>query len=55
MANSFLQKLVTIIFAGFAAACLLWFFRHIVQRGLHETGEGWSEMFEKQPAKNTKP
>jgi hypothetical protein len=55
MANSFVQKLIMVVTAGFAAACLLWGFRHIVQRGLHETGEGWSEMFEKRPARKSSP
>lgn len=53
MGNEFTHKLIMTIFAGFAAACLLWFFRHIVQRSLHETGEGWSEMFEKKPARRS--
>ncbi len=30
-------------FAGFAAACLLWMFRHFVQQAFWESGEGWKE------------
>jgi len=30
--------------AGFAAACLLWAFRHIVQEAFYETSnEGWRD------------
>ena len=41
-----MQKLILTVVAGFAAACLVWVFRHIVQRSLHETGKGWREGWE---------
>ena len=35
------------VFMGFAAACLIWFMRHIVEDAFHSTGSGWHEMFDK--------
>ncbi len=46
MRDSFSQKLIMTIVAAFAAACLLWFYRHIVVRSIYENSqEGWKEMF----------
>ena len=44
MSSTFSQKLLLMIAAGFAAACLFWVFRHIVQQALWETSDaGWKE------------
>ena len=47
MRDSFLRQLISTVMMGFAAACLLWFFRHFVAESLHETGAGWRDMFKK--------
>jgi len=39
--STFTHKLLMAIFSGFAAACLLFLFRHIVQQAFYESGEGW--------------
>ena len=45
MGHSFLQKLMLMIVAGFAAACLLYIFRHIVNQAIWESSdEGVLEM-----------
>ena len=31
------------VMAGFAAACMIYLFRHIVERAYYETGPGWKE------------
>jgi hypothetical protein len=54
MENTFLQKLFLAIFAGFIAACLLWGFRHIIQRAFYESNEGWREMFHSTPSKKVR-
>lgn len=41
--STFSQKLMMAIIAGFAAACLLYAFRHIVQQAFWESGEGWKK------------
>lgn len=44
MGHSFLQKLMLMIVAGFAAAVLLYLFRHVVNQALWESSdEGWRE------------
>lgn len=50
MHNSFTQQVLTTVFLGFAAACLLWMMRHVVEPAFDETGAGWHKMFDK-PAK----
>jgi hypothetical protein len=53
--HTFMQKVFSMIIAGFFAACLLWVFRHIVQRAFYESNEGWKDMFNKPtPAKHIK-
>ncbi len=47
MRESFLRKVLSTVFMGFAAACLMWVFRHVVAQSLYETGEGWRDMFHK--------
>ncbi len=47
MNGTFSQKFVGVIFAGFLAASLLWFVRHIVERSIYESGDGWKEMYKK--------
>lgn len=49
--NTFIQKLIMTIIAGFFAACLLWFLRHIVDQAFYESGEGWKDMFKNAPAR----
>jgi len=42
--QTFTQKFLLMIFAGFAAACLFWVFRHIVQESFYESSdEGWRQ------------
>ena len=41
--QTFFQKFLLMITAGFVAACLLWGLRHIVRQAFWETGEGWKE------------
>jgi len=47
MQSTFSQKFLMAVFLGFAAACLLWFMRHIVSQAMYETGAGWHDMFNK--------
>jgi hypothetical protein len=45
--QTFTQKFLLMVAAGFAAACLLWAFRHFVQEAFHETSnEGWRDSFQ---------
>ena len=41
--QTFFQKLMLMVFAGFFAASMLWVFRHIVAQSFWETGAGWKE------------
>jgi len=42
--STFIQKFLGMIFAGFAAACLFWAFRHFVQEAFYETSNaGWKD------------
>jgi hypothetical protein len=42
MQSTFSHKLLMMITAGFAAACLFWVFRHFVQEALYESSDaGW--------------
>jgi hypothetical protein len=50
MQNTFTHKLIMTIMAGFAAACLLWVFRHFVERAFYESNEGWKDMYRSTPA-----
>ena len=44
MSSTFTHKLLLMILAGFAAACLFWVFRHIVQEALFESSDaGWKQ------------
>lgn len=43
--NTFTHKLLMTIIAGFAAACLLWVLRHIVNQAFYESNEGWKDMY----------
>lgn len=44
MQNTFSQKILMTIAAGFCAACLFWMFRHFVEQALFETSDaGWRE------------
>ena len=44
MSSTFTHKFLMMILAGFAAACLLWMFRHIIQEALFETSDaGWKQ------------
>jgi hypothetical protein len=50
MRESFTQKFIMTVLAGFAAACLFWGYRHIVVRSIYETSdEGVKEMFQPTP------
>jgi hypothetical protein len=54
MNSSFIQRLLGAVFAGFVAACLLWFVRHIIERAIYENGAGWKDMYSK-PKTEQKP
>jgi hypothetical protein len=41
--QTFIQKVFLTILAGFAAACILYLFRHIVREAIWENSEGWKE------------
>ena len=44
MSSTFTHKFLLMVLAGFAAACLFWAFRHIVQEALFETSDaGWKQ------------
>jgi hypothetical protein len=43
MQNTFTHKLLMTAMAGFAGACLLYAFRHIVQQAFYESNEGWKK------------
>ncbi|MGV3533184.1 MAG: hypothetical protein ACO1QR_12500 [Chthoniobacteraceae bacterium] len=45
MHNSFIQRFLLMVFAGFCAACLLWVFKNIVETSFRESGSGWREMY----------
>lgn len=45
MRDSFTHKFLMTLLAAFAAAGLLYFYRHTVQRAIYETSDaGWKEM-----------
>jgi hypothetical protein len=50
MSNSFSQKFMLMVFAGFMAAGMLYVFRHVVQQAMWESGDGWYESLKKTPA-----
>lgn len=42
--STFTQKFLMMIACGFAAACMFWVFRHIVQEAFYESSnEGWRD------------
>jgi len=44
VSSTFTHKFIMMVLAGFAAACLLWGFRHIVQEAFYESSnEGWKD------------
>jgi hypothetical protein len=44
MGHTFLQKLMLMIVAGFAAASMLYIYRHVVHQALWESSDaGWKE------------
>ncbi|HEX8296787.1 MAG TPA: hypothetical protein VF593_10825 [Chthoniobacteraceae bacterium] len=46
--STFTQKFLMTMVCGFAAACLLYAFRHIVQQAFYESNEGWkSSLYER--------
>ena len=45
--QTFVQKVLATLFAGFIAACFLWVFRHIVDQAFYESNEGWKDMYKK--------
>ena len=48
--QTFLQKVVLMIFMGFMAACGIYVFRHVVLQAFYETGEGWKDSLYRKPA-----
>ncbi len=47
--HTFTHKVLMTFAAGFAAACLLFVFRHIVQQAFYESNEGWKESLHSHP------
>ncbi|HEV7867264.1 MAG TPA: hypothetical protein VGO90_06250 [Chthoniobacteraceae bacterium] len=46
--STFTQKFLMMLISGFAAACLLYVFRHFVQQAFYESNEGWkSSLYER--------
>jgi len=44
MQQTFTQKLLLTVLAGFGAACLFWMFRHFLQEAIYETSnDGWKD------------
>ena len=43
MQSTFTHKLLMCMVSGFAAASMLWVFRHFVQQAFWESGEGWKD------------
>lgn len=44
MQQTFTQKFLLMIIAGFCAACLFWAFRHFVQEAFYESSNaGWKD------------
>jgi hypothetical protein len=43
VSSTFTHKFIMMVIAGFAAACLFWAFRHIVQEAFYESGAGWNK------------
>jgi hypothetical protein len=50
MGNTFSQKFMLVVAAGFMAAGMLYLFRHVVQQAMWESGDGWHESLKKTPA-----
>jgi hypothetical protein len=48
LGSTFTHKLFMTVICGFAAACLLYAFRHIVQQAFYESNAGWrSSLYQK--------
>jgi hypothetical protein len=45
MHNSFTQRFLLMVFAGFCAACLLAFYKNVIETSFRESGDGWREMY----------
>lgn len=43
MQSTFTHKILMCMVSGFAAASMLWVFRHFVQQAFWESGEGWKD------------
>ena len=52
MQNSFTQRFIMSVMAGFAAASLLWMYRHFVEQARYEMNEGWRDSLQAAPAKH---
>lgn len=52
--QSFMQKVLTTVLAGLAAACLLWVFRHFVEQAFYESNEGWKDMYKRSTPASTR-
>jgi hypothetical protein len=50
MQHTFFQKALMVVFAGAAAAGLLWLYQHVVERSRYELNEGWRDTFKPTPA-----
>lgn len=51
MPHSFTQRFLLMVAAGFAAAVLFWFFRHVIQSSMDESGQDWRKMYKDAPAR----
>jgi len=52
--QTFMQKVMITFIAGFAAACLLWVFRHVVEQAFYESNEGWKDMYNRSTPASTR-
>ena len=55
MQSTFTHKLLMCAIAGFAAACMLYAFRHIVQQAFYESNEGWKNSLYEKGGRSTPP
>ncbi len=54
MQNTITNKILMMILMGFCAACLLYVYRHIINQAIHESGDGWKDMYKDAPAKKVR-
>ena len=53
--QTFYQKVLIAMFAGLCAACLLWVFRHIVERAFYESSDAGNKALYEKHSRPTPP